>query len=251
MKNKKLNAELIWKQFEDLLVPQLRLSVVDRAVYSYLLRHSRLEGKLRFRFSIARIARGIRLSNEPAREAVHRLVEQGALRLVERSKAGHIVEVRLPEEIRGVHHDGIATRGLTRQPHAASLEEMEFLKTKALRQAIHSRERGLCFYCLRQLTPLVRCLDHVVPRARRGGNSCRNLVSCCLECNSQKGERPAGDFLRWTYREGRLTPAELTDRLRALDSLASGKLPPALPAPANPLPRKRRSVTSVHSVNSV
>ena len=167
-------------------------------------------------------------------------VEQGALRLVERSKAGHVVEVRLPEEIRGVHHDGIATRGLTRQPHAASLEEMDFLKTKALRQAIHSRERGLCFYCLRQLTPLVRCLDQVVPRARRGGNSCRNLVSCCLECNSQKGERPAGDFLRWTYREGRLTPAELTDRLRALDSLASGKLPPALPAPANPLPRKRR-----------
>jgi predicted DNA-binding transcriptional regulator len=135
MKNKKLNAELIWKQFEDLLVPRLRLSVVDRAVYSHLLRHSRLEGKLRLRFSIARIARGIRLSNEPAREAVRRLVEQGALRLVERSKAGHVVEVRLPEEIRGVHHDGIATRGLTRQPHAASLEEMDFLKTKALRQA--------------------------------------------------------------------------------------------------------------------
>jgi len=101
MKNKKLNAELIWKQFEDLLVPRLRLSVVDRAVYSYLLRHSRLEGKLRLRFSIAQIARGIRLSNEPAREAVRRLVEQGALRLVERSKAGHVVEVRLPEEIRG------------------------------------------------------------------------------------------------------------------------------------------------------
>jgi hypothetical protein len=30
-----------------------------------------------------------------------RLVAKGALRLVERSKAGHIVEVRLPEEICG------------------------------------------------------------------------------------------------------------------------------------------------------
>jgi len=42
MKNKKPNAEHIWKQFEDLLVPRLRLSVIDRAVYSHLLRHSRL-----------------------------------------------------------------------------------------------------------------------------------------------------------------------------------------------------------------
>jgi hypothetical protein len=73
-------------------------------------------------------------------------------------------------------------------------------------------------------------LDHVVPRAQSGSNSYRNLVSCCLECNSRKGETPAGDFLRWLFREGRLTPAELTDRLRALEDLASGKLPPALVA---------------------
>jgi len=30
MKNKKTNAEQIWKQFEDLLVPRLRLSITDR-----------------------------------------------------------------------------------------------------------------------------------------------------------------------------------------------------------------------------
>jgi hypothetical protein len=50
MKNKKPNATLIWKQLEDLVVPRLRLSVIDRAVYSHLLRHSRLEGKLRLRW---------------------------------------------------------------------------------------------------------------------------------------------------------------------------------------------------------
>jgi hypothetical protein len=33
---------------------------------------------------------------------------------------------------------------------------------------------------------------------------------------------------------------ELTARLRALDALASGKLPPLLAAAANPLPRKSR-----------
>ena len=52
MKAKKPNAELVWKQLEDILAPQLRLSVFDRTVYSHLLRHSRLEAKLRLRFSI-------------------------------------------------------------------------------------------------------------------------------------------------------------------------------------------------------
>src|SRR6266699_3443586 len=166
MKTKKTNAAQIWKQLEDHLVPRLRLSITDRAVYSHLLRHSRLEGRARLRFSMAWLARGARLSTNPARWA--------------------------------------------------------------LRHAIHVRERGRCFYCLRRLTLVIRCLDHVVPRVSFGSNSYRNLVSCCLQCNSQKRDRSAGDFLRWLYRERRLTAVELAARLRALDALASGKLPPPL-----------------------
>ncbi len=233
MKNTKPNAAQIWKQFEDRLVPRLRLSVIDRAVYSHLLRHSRLEGRRRLRFSIAWLARGARLSTTCARNAVRRLAAQGALRLVERSLAGHVVEVRLPQEIR-------AARDPARLTRAVPFQEANFLETRALRQAIHAREGGRCFYCLRWLTARVRCLDHVVPRVQLGRNSYRNLVSCCLECNSQKGERPAGDFLRGLYRERRLTAVELAGRLRALDALASGKLPPPLAAPANPLPRRGR-----------
>src|SRR5437867_5707753 len=100
MKNKKLNASRIWKHFEDFLVPRLRLNIVDRAVYSHLLRHSRLEGRPRLRFSIAWLARGARLTTNPVRWAVRRLIAHGSLRLLERSKAGHLVQVRLPDEIR-------------------------------------------------------------------------------------------------------------------------------------------------------
>jgi len=237
MKNKKLNASRIWKHLEDHLVPRLRLSVTDRAVYSHLLRHSLLEGKLRLRFSIAWLARGACISGGPTREAVRRLVAKGVLRLVERSRAGHVVEVRLPEEIRALRPGSIAANHPGRLSRAASLEETDFLKSKSLRQVIHSRDGGSCFYCLRRLNTRVRCLDHVLPRARSGRNSYRNLVSSCVECNSQKGERPADDFLRSLYRERRLTAAELTARLRTLDALASGKLPPPLPClkrPANP-----------------
>jgi hypothetical protein len=64
---------------------------------------------------------------------------------------------------------------------------------------------------------------------RFGGNSYRNMVSCCLECNSGKGDRPALGFLRTLYHKGRLTAAELDGRFRALKHLAAGKLRPVLP----------------------
>jgi 5-methylcytosine-specific restriction endonuclease McrA len=233
MKNKKPNAELVWKQVEDLLAPRLRLSAIDRMVYSHLLRHSRLEGKLRLRFSLLWLGRNIRLSTGPVRHAVRRLVAHGALRIVQRSKLGHVVEVRLPSEIRGVRLTRIESRAAAEKHSAgacaANLEEVDFLRTKSLRKVIHARERSRCFYCLRRTTPAVYCLDHVVPQARLGRNSYRNLVSSCVECNSQKGEKPADDFLRRLYRDRHLTAAELAVRLRALDALASGKLRPPLP----------------------
>lgn len=107
------------------------------------------------------------------------------------------------------------------------------MRTRALRNAIHSRDRGLCFYCRRRLNQRLRCLDHVRPLSRAGRNSYRNLVSSCLECNSEKGERPAADLLRRLYREGRLTAAELKGRHRALAGLAAGKLRPVFP-PSRP-----------------
>ena len=100
---------------------------------------------------------------------------------------------------------------------------------RPLRQAIHAREDGRCFYCLRPITCKRWCLDHVVPRAQSGRNSYRNLVSCCVDCNSKKRERSAEEFFRSLYREHRLSDHDLTGRLRALDALASDKLIPPLP----------------------
>jgi len=230
MKTKKLNAVYVWKQIDDVLVPRLRLSVTEHAVCSHLVRHSRLEGKLRAQFSISGIARHIGLSTGPARHAVRQLVEYGALRLVERSKAGYVVEVRLPEEIRAARTDSAGANDAGRAQGASNIEEMDFLQNGALRQATHARDGGRCFYCLRQVTPTGKCLDHVVPRAELGRNSYRNLVSCCLECNTNKGERQAEDFLRSLYREHRLSTADLADRLRALEALAAGKLRPGFAA---------------------
>ena len=224
--NSKPDAEVAWKQFEDHLIPTLRLSAIDRAVYSHLFRHSRLEGKRQLHFSILGLARSLRLSTTPVPDSIRRLMAYGVLRLVKRSVAGHTVGVRMPQEVRLVRAAGLE---VVEAAPARGLEETDFLAGRDLRKAIHARECGLCFYCRKRLKSMAKCLDHVVPRVRAGLNSYRNLVSCCLECNLQKGQKSAPDFVRWLYREQRLTAMELRVVLRKLDALAAGKLVPRLP----------------------
>src|SRR5690349_13818689 len=229
-KTKKPSAELVCKQFEDALAPRLRLSTTDRAVYYHLLRHSHFEGKPRLHFSNIWLARNLGVTVDTVRCALRRLVQHRAVRLIERSKAGHVMDVRLPEEVPGARRRGGAcpSRTAVPSPDCGNLEETDFMRTPELRQAIHAREGGVCFYCLRRIGQDFQCLDHVIPRAQLGPNSYRNLVSCCRECNSRKGERPAPGFLRLLYREGRLTGAELIRALHSLNALAAGKLRPIL-----------------------
>ena len=232
MKNKKPDAQLVWKQLEDVLVPRLGLNLTERVVYAHLLRHSRLEGKRQLRFSTVWLARSVRLSDQPARHAVRSLAAKGALRLVDRTQAGHLVEVFLPDEVHAAPRKGAVSSCLARRPGSGNLEEMDFLQVSSRGEAIHARERGFCFYCLRRFVPRGRVLDHVVPHVRGGSNSYRNLVSCCVECNSQKGETAAEDFLSTLYRQRRLTSDELEGRLRALEALAAGQFCPILAPPA-------------------
>lgn len=82
MKNKKPDAVLVWKQLEEDLVPRLGLTLIERVVYAHLVRHSRLEGKRQLRFSILWLARNVRVSDQPTRNAVRSLAAKGALHAV-------------------------------------------------------------------------------------------------------------------------------------------------------------------------
>lgn len=229
MPNKKLNPKLLWIQFEDVLAPSLGLTILDRAVYSYLLRHTLVVGTPRLHFAVTALARVLGVSAMRTRDSVRRLDELGALHVLERGKTGHFAEMRLPENVIAVRAGGkgASSAGRTAEKDSGNIEVRDFWKTWVLRKAIHDRESGTCFYCLRRTESSLRCLDHVVPRVRHGRNSYRNLVSCCVECNSGKCSSSAPDFLRLLYRKGRLTAAELDTRLGALKDLAAGKLRPA------------------------
>ena len=224
MKAKKLDGVEVWKEFED-VATRLALNVIERAVYSHLLLHTRLEGKPRLHFTLPELARKVRISRGPVRVALHRLASHGALRFIERSYSGHLIEVRLPAEVPAARRKTV-TSGQSKLLAEPNLEELDFLRTRKLRQAIHAREGGKCFYCRRRIPVRSHCLDHVVPRAKSGLNSYRNMVSCCAECNWQKKDHAAAHFLREMYREGRLSREELSGRLAALRALAAGKLRP-------------------------
>lgn len=248
MKNKKPDVALLWKQLDEDIVPRLGLNLAERIVYAFLLRNSRLEGQRQFRFGIIWLAGGLRISQSTTRYAVRSLAAKGALRLIDRTQAGHLVEVFLPDEIHPTPHEDPLRSSLGHRHggSSSSLEEMDFFERFSRREAIHAREGGRCFYCLRPFLIRGRVLDHVVPQARGRSNSYRNLVSCCVECNSQKGESGAEDFLRTLYRQRRITSAELESRLRALEALAAGELRPVLGPPATALtkpenPRNRKA----------
>lgn len=215
----------LWVEVEDRLVASLELSLIERAVYCHLLRHTRVVGKRRLRCSMAWLGRGTRISSKLARDGVRSLAHKGALRIVERSNTGHVIEVLSPGEIAGC-------RGREPDAPAFDLEKANFFATAELRQAIYARDENRCFYCRRRLRQHMRALDHVVPRAEHGQDSYRNLAACCVECNGEKRGQEAGELLRKLYREGRLSGAELAERLGAVKALAQGKLKPTLGARA-------------------
>ena len=102
-----------------------------------------------------------------------------------------MIDIRLPEEVPGARLNKVPVRTAVRSPLSDNLEEIDFMRTRALRLAIHAREGSVCFYCLRRIAPEMQCLDHVIPRAQLGPNSYRNLISSCRECNSRSTFSPA------------------------------------------------------------
>lgn len=230
MKIKNLDLAQVWKDIEDSLAPGLNFTPHDRTVYSFLFRHSHLEGKRKLQFSLAWMAHHLGISKTGARNALRRLVTHGVVQLLARScQAQHIVRVNLPSEISAVQASKkAAARMAGSAGQTIDIEKADFLRFQVLRRSIHDREDGKCFYCLRKTNRKIWTLDHVVPQFRLGNNSYRNLVSCCHDCNAKKKERPAEELLRWLFRERILNSLELRGRFRALNALKQGKLVPII-----------------------
>jgi hypothetical protein len=67
-----------------------------------------------------------------------------------------------------------------------------FRKVHLNRQNIFKRDGNKCVYCgsKSRLT-----IDHLIPRAKGGTNTWKNLVTCCGHCNVKKGDKYVDVFL--------------------------------------------------------
>jgi 5-methylcytosine-specific restriction endonuclease McrA len=64
------------------------------------------------------------------------------------------------------------------------------------RERIFERDQYRCVYCGGVFPAEELTVDHVEARVRGGDRSAGNLVTACSGCNTAKGHRHAGQFLR-------------------------------------------------------
>lgn len=89
----------LWCSIEDRLIPALRLSTHERAIYYYLLRRTHLRGTLTVRVSRNTLGRATGLSVCTARHYLGVLAQKQCISFVDRGIRGCLVRVRLPAEI--------------------------------------------------------------------------------------------------------------------------------------------------------
>jgi len=63
-------------------------------------------------------------------------------------------------------------------------------KTTYSKRLVLVRDKYICQYCNRHLTPSSATIDHVLPRARGGKSTFENTVASCEPCNRIKADKP-------------------------------------------------------------
>jgi Zn-finger protein len=209
------------RQCEDYLFVAKAFSVQERILYYHLLRQSRVDDKEQVLVALLPLAKALGVAESTVRECIRSLNERGCLQIVDRSRQGHLVRVSLPDEIPGVVPE-------PSEQIEVKVEELDFFNGRRFLAALLAREHGKCFYCFKSITAGTCELDHVQSRINGSDHGYRNIVAACHDCNTTKQEAAAQDFLRSLYRKGKLSEAELAERLQALEALAAGKLQPSM-----------------------
>lgn len=185
-----------------------RLDTYEQALYLYVYRHTYLAAK------------GTRIAEGTIYEKLRSLASKGCVELLDVTRRGTRLRLRLPAEIPGVIP---AIDDLPVQ----DIEIADFFTEPRMRTAIFERDGWRCFYCLKHLDSSNGVVEHIVSRPH-GNNGYRNLVAACARCNNRKGFQSADAYLRRLFREGFLSDEELTEQLLLLAQTQSGGASPIL-----------------------
>lgn len=216
----------VFAQYQDYLAP--RLDVYEQAIYTYLFRHTYIEGKreavVGFKSARKKLGFGVGKVGSPPSEGVvyeklRTLEAKGCLSVLGSERGGTRIRIRIPSEIPNV----VPVRS-TELP--IDIENQDFFSIPENRALILEREDWQCFYCLAKLDENNHVVEHVVSRPK-GNSSYRNVVAACRRWNNRKGADDAEGFIRSLYRSAILSGDELTQRVELLAKLKAGELRPS------------------------
>lgn len=90
------------------------------------------------------------------------------------------------------------TAGHVDDPASYRIGTKEFIE---LRRKVLERDNHTCAYC-RQRKETMQ-VDHIIPLIRGGSNDAENLIAACRDCNYEKKNRTAIEWLGADWMEGR------------------------------------------------
>ena len=199
-----LELPLIVQEIVDDLQPLLE--PYDAAFYWFLFRHSiSKDGNPHLRVSTRSLRRAVvrsaysnaaenTISLGKVQDTLRALENIGAIRKEgEPNRDGTLYRVLIPEQIEACRK--FRSERMASEPELLiDTSDIDYYNVRQNRIRVFERDGYLCRCCEKQLTRFTATLDHVTPVAEGGDNSLENLATSCLDCNSRKNKRAAGDF---------------------------------------------------------
>lgn len=222
MKEDQMNVfKEILIQIQDHLVPTL--DSYEQAIYHYVFRHTYLVGKKQMLYITrnAEIGFGTGVntktpSMKTRSKKIRSLEAKGAVKIIERSNKGILVELILPQNIAGLIKK--------EEKETVNVDSLDFYKDRRLLPVLLERENFRCFYIGKKITEENCYLDHVIPQSKGGDNTYRNIVATCYDANSMKNDMDVDDFARVLLKEGILSLDEFNELKKKIENLQKGNL---------------------------
>lgn len=180
------------------------LTPYEIAIYWYLFNNSIVKtgeqyvrASTRGLSSIAKSASGKSddISYGAVKKTLDSLKDKGAISIVgDTNRDGTLYKVSIPDEIPGCKE--LMEKNVSIEVEQVNIhKELDFYNVPENRLKVFERDGFKCHYCKKQLTRFSATLDHIQPVSKGGDNSFNNLVTACLHCNSERGNKPVMDFI--------------------------------------------------------
>ena len=180
------------------------LTPYEIAVYWYLFNNSIVKtgeqyvrASTRGLSSIAQSASGqeAELSYGVIQKTLNSLKDKGVISVAgDTNRSGTLYKVLIPDEITGCKE--LMEKHISAEAEQVDVnKELDFYNISENRHKVFERDGYKCHYCSKQLTRFSATLDHIQPVSKGGDNSFDNLVTACLHCNAERGNKPVMEFV--------------------------------------------------------